>query len=126
MVIVIGIVAVAGVPRADVAGEQARVDQAAGGLRSVFLAERLWWLEHGEYGGSLAALADAHFLDQGMVTVQEPFAFTIQAADADSFVAEATRAGSLNWTGSLSIDQAGTVDGEVVSEGGRHVAPVGG
>src|SRR5262245_14943485 len=56
VVLVLGVLASMAWPRFAVAGEQARVDQAAAELRSIWVGQRLHWLETGEFAGNLATL----------------------------------------------------------------------
>jgi len=121
VLLVLGILVGWGTPRFDVAVEQTRVDQAAAALRSLWLAERLNWLEHKSFTGDLDLLAEQRFVDQALVAQHSPFSYSVEAADAQSFDIAAERAGSTAWTGALGIDQAGTITGSTQDKDGHVV-----
>jgi hypothetical protein len=108
-----------------VAVEQTRVDEAAAALRSVWLGQRLQWLEHHAFTGSLQALADGKLVDQALVDAGSPFAFTMASSGPEQFVALASRTGSSVWSGTLSVDETGAVAGSTQKPGGWIVTPAG-
>lgn len=123
VLLVLGILVGWGSPRFDVAVEQTRVDQAAGALRSLWLAERLHWLEHKAFSDDLAGLADARLVDQALVAQTAPFVFSIEGADDQAFAIEAARSDSSAWTGALAIDETGAITGSTQDEDGHVVSP---
>src|SRR5262245_39730792 len=122
VVLVLGVLASMAWPRFAVAGEQARVDQAAAELRSIWVGQRLHWLETGEFAGNLATLHSERLLDKAVGAAATPFHCEILHGDEAGFDARAQRAGSSAWSGELLIDEAGLVSGET-SHGGEHVSP---
>ncbi|MCE9635999.1 MAG: prepilin-type N-terminal cleavage/methylation domain-containing protein [Planctomycetes bacterium] len=122
VLVILSILAVAGVPTYSRAVEQANVDACAAGLRSVWSAQRAHWLEHRAYTDSFAALVAERTLDAGAISCVSGFQFRMTAATATSFAAEAARTGDV-WSGVLAVDQTGAVTGDVVAEGGARVAP---
>src|SRR5262245_31151608 len=122
---VVGILIAWAWPRFDVAVEQTRVDEAAAALRSVWLGQRLQWLEHREFTGSLQALADGKLVDQALVDESAPFTFTMASSAPEQFVAMASRTGSSVWSGTLSVDETGEVAGSTQKPGGWVVTPAG-
>lgn len=119
----IGVLVAWASPRFAVAVEQTRVDQAAASLRSVWLAERLHWLEHKTFTDDLGELAAQRYIDAPLVAQTTPFLLSIDSADEQAFEASAERTGSGAWTGVMSIDETGVVAGSTQDEGGHHVAP---
>lgn len=120
---VIGILVSWASPRFDVAVEQTRVDQAAATLRTIWLAERMNWLEHKTFSDDLDALAAQRLVDGPMVAQHVPFTLAIDEADEQSFSASAQRTGGGVWTGTLSIDETGKIVGSTQDEGGHVVYP---
>ena len=122
VVLVLGVLASMAWPRFAVAGEQARVDQAAAELRSVWVGQRLHWLETGEFAASLATLRAERLLDKAVGAATTPFHCEILHGDEAGFDARAVRAGSTAWTGELLLDEEGVITG-TTSHGGEHVSP---
>ena len=120
---VLGVLVGWGMPRFAAAVEQTRVDQAAAALRSVWLAERLHWLEHRSFTADLDALADARLVDQALLDQAEPFVFAIEAADEQTLSATAERTGSEAWSGLLDLDETGAIGGSTQHEDGTVVSP---
>lgn len=111
VVAVMGILAVSVVPSFGRGIEQARVDQAAANLRTIWAAQRVYRLDAGAYAATLAQLRDAGLIDAGIVSAATPFAYEITAADASGFVVTANRAGGTRWAGTLVLDASGQVSG---------------
>lgn len=120
VVAVLGILVGWGVPRYEVAVEQTRVDQAAAALRSVWLAERLNWLEHKTFSDDLGGLAGQRLIDAAIAKQGEPFVFVVQAADSQGFAISAERTGSNAWVGALDLDETGDITGST-QDGNAHV-----
>jgi len=123
VVIVLGILVGFGAPRYEVAVEQTRVDQAASALRSLWLAERLNWLEHRTFSDDLGALAGERFVDAALVSQKKPFVFSVETADEQAFDVSAERTGSSAWTGTLGLDETGAITGSTQDEDGHVVSP---
>lgn len=123
VVAVLGILVGWGAPRYEVAVEQTRVDQAAAALRSVWLAERLNWLEHHTFSDDLDALAGQRLVDAALVNQAQPFVLVVEAADAQGFSISADRTGSSAWTGALDLDETGAITGSTQDENGHVVSP---
>ena len=123
VVCVLGVLVGWGAPRYAVAVEQTRVDQAAAALRSVWLAERMHWLEHHSFTADLDALASERLVDQALLDQKQPFVFAIDAADAVSVAVSAERTGSEAWSGTLTLDESGAIVGSTQHEDGTVVSP---
>jgi len=125
VLVIIGITAGMAVPKFGIATEQARVDLAVASLRSVWVAERLWWLEQHAFCESLDDLTDQRLLDRPLADAVAPFELDILSADEGTFIARMQRKGSENWSGELLIDESGVVTGFTSNEAGLHVVPQG-
>jgi len=121
VVLVLSAMAVAAIPRFSLAVEQARVDQAAATLHAIWVAQRLQLLETDSFADDLVTLSDAGYIAAAIDTASTPFDFSIGDADADGFLAQAVRSGSTTWTGTLMIDETGTLSGST-DDGDDHVA----
>lgn len=118
IVAITGILAAIAVPSYKVALEQARVDQAAATLRTIWAAQRFYKLDNASYAAGLEPLQQAGLLDDDLDTTS--FAF---AVDPSGFPITATRAGGQGtWTGALSVDAEGVITGSVSADG-RVVSP---
>jgi type II secretory pathway pseudopilin PulG len=127
---VMALLASIGVPRFVHSLEQTRVDMAATNLRAIWTAQRLYWLKHQHYAGSLASLINdtdtENFLDPSLVSSSNTtYRCQVTAFSPTDFTATATRSGSSSssWTCSLAIASDGTVTGSVTSPGGYGYNP---
>jgi type II secretory pathway pseudopilin PulG len=123
VVAVMGLVFSAGVPRLSAGFETGRADLAAGALRGLWNAERMYWLEYRTYTSDIDALIDHKFIDQAVKNATEPYTFSITAAAEETFTIEAERIGSGNWSGTLTIDQDGLIAGEIDDGAGKTLKP---
>ena len=124
-VILIGIMATFTIPSFARVSEQNRVDAAAQYLRSLWSAERVYWLENRSFTGSLATLDTMGLIDPKLALGDDGnFQYTLGSITADGFKATATRNGSGTWSGTLTITQDGEVTGHV-TDGSTVLAPPG-
>jgi prepilin-type N-terminal cleavage/methylation domain-containing protein len=104
--------------------EQSRTDIAVAGLRTIWTAQRLYYIENQTYASSINMLVSAGLLsnkdfNQTSNDATRHYYFMIDAgATSTTFTASAWRydrreSGLTPWNGSLSINQDGTVDGFV-------------
>jgi type IV pilus assembly protein PilE len=126
MVIVCLLVTMA-VPTFRKAVEQARMDAASAGLRTVWSAQRVYWLENRRFAASLADLQAMDLVDASVAASganpAATFVYAIPSADASHFLATATRTGSRVWSGGLQVDQDGAVTGSVADGHGLVLTP---
>ena len=122
VLIVMALLAAAGVPTYRRMEEQARVDTCAATLRSVWSAQRAHWLEAREYASSFQILEDERLLERGAVSGWDAFSFHLASASASAFSVTATRSGGV-WTGILGVDEKCEVHGVTSDAGGNHVVP---
>jgi type II secretory pathway pseudopilin PulG len=123
--VVLGVLLGQGLPRFERAGEQVRVDAAAAGLRSLWLAQRLHWLEAGTFADELDTLSELRLVDATVAAAAEGFVLEVLDGDAQGFAARALRVDSGHWTGELTLDESGAVQGFTQDAGGQHVQPAG-
>src|SRR3954453_4749299 len=83
--------------------EQNHVDAAAQYLRSIWCAERVYWLEHRTFTSALADLNAIGLIDPKLAAANDGyFAYEITDVTADEFTVTATRVGTNAWSGSLT------------------------
>jgi prepilin-type N-terminal cleavage/methylation domain-containing protein len=122
VLMIVGILLASAAPSFRRSMEQSHADIAAANLRSIWTAERLYWLENRVFCGSLADLESLGLLDPTIVAASTPYAYSV-TADATTFTAEAVRGGSSRFTGSLAITEAGTITGSVEDGRGTTIEP---
>lgn len=107
--------------------EQARVDAAAANLKTVWSAQRVYWLEHRGYAPDLAALRSMDLIDPAVAdSASSPtavYVYDIVSADVTTFEARALRNGGGTWSGQMQIDQDGSILGGVSGSGGQVLTP---
>jgi prepilin-type N-terminal cleavage/methylation domain-containing protein len=108
--------------------EQARVDVASARLRTLWSAQRVYWLEHRTFTTSFSDLEAMDVLGPSLAQSQSApdavFVYQMVTADADSFLARAMRNGSGSWVGQLLISDSGEVTGQINGPGGQTILPV--
>jgi prepilin-type N-terminal cleavage/methylation domain-containing protein len=124
---IICLMAVLAVPIFRTAVEQARADMAAANLKSVWSAQRVYWLDHRCFAGSLADLRALDLIDPAVADSvslpKAPYIYTISTADASTFTAGALRNASGVWSGQVRINQDGQITGTVINQHGDVIVP---
>lgn len=123
VLIVIGILISMSAPSFHRSIEQSRADIAGANLRAVWSAQRVYWLEYRTYTSDLSVLQSLGLLDPTIIAATTPYAYSIPSADASTFTAAATRAGSVRWTGQFTIDQEGVLAGAIQASGEPSIVP---
>jgi len=107
--------------------EQARADVASANLRTIWSAQRVYWLENRRFASSLSDLRALDLVDVAIAdSVNNPkavYVYCISSADASAFTGGALRNASSVWAGQIQIDQQGTLSGTIVSTRGDVVTP---
>jgi type II secretory pathway pseudopilin PulG len=107
-----------GLPQFQLSLEKARADVAGANLRSIWSAQRLYWLENRIYAPDLPTLQSANLIDPSLPTTTAPYAYSMTVApDGSTFTATATRSGPTSWSGSFSIAADGTFTGSIQQSG---------
>nr|WP_235963840.1 hypothetical protein [Tautonia rosea] len=134
MTLLIGIFAAMAIPSYRSSVEQARTDMAAANLRTLWAAERFFYLNERYYTSETndliaygvfkaseisSAPAGGPFLMYNDPT----FIYRIVLQPNGEFQATATRAAGTAFHGVLTIDAAGVVSGQVADTSGRVVRP---
>lgn len=96
--------------------EQARLDAATANLKTIWSAQRLYWLQYRQFSPQLSGLQSMDLIDSATAASasdpQAVYAYQVSSADAYSFVVRAVR-NNTSWVGQLQIDQQGRVCGAV-------------
>ncbi|NLF07261.1 MAG: prepilin-type N-terminal cleavage/methylation domain-containing protein [Pirellulaceae bacterium] len=122
VIIVVGALTAFGIPSFQRAMEQSRVDIAAANLRAIWAAQRLYWLEYHEYSPNLDPLNDLELLDSEIMNTSTGFLYSTESTE-DGFETAADRTGTPHWSGTLTIDQTGAIDGNITSGDGKVITP---
>ena len=123
-VILIGILVSFTVPSFSRVSEQNHVDAAAQYLRSIWSAERVYWLENRTFTDQLTDLNSLGLIDPKIAGGADGFfIYTITAASSSAFSVSAHRSGSTVWGGTLTITQDGEVTGFVTGSGSAVLTP---
>jgi type II secretory pathway pseudopilin PulG len=113
-VIIMGILISLVAPSFTRVTEQNRVDASAQYLRSVWSAQRVYWLENRTFADNFAALDGLGLIDVKIAAGSDGyFAYVISNVTDTTFTVTATRNGSSAWSGTLTITQDGEVSGNV-------------
>jgi prepilin-type N-terminal cleavage/methylation domain-containing protein len=127
VVTILGILIAIPAPMFARAVEQPKLDVATANLRSIWAAERFYFLENGRYGSlselSAATLANGapnlanDLIDPSILAGSTFYSYTVSTPDGQSFVATATRPSSAQCFGTVTIDQTGNLTCDVVYMG---------
>ena len=125
--VIICLLVVLAVPIFRKAVEQARVDLVSVNLRTIWSAQRIYWLENRCFAPQLSDLQTMDLIDLSVVESgsdpKAPYAYQISGAGASFFVATATRKGSIIWSGQVQIDQDGRMAGSIGNSQGDVLTP---
>ena len=122
VVVIIGVFVFSLTGSYALAAEQARVDQAAATMHSVWIGQRLYKLQYKTFAPNLDTLADARFLENNLDEKTEPFSYEIVTADSDEFIVQCVRSGSNVWFGNMNLNHNGLMWGSILG-GGKIVKP---
>ncbi len=123
VLVIMGVLFSLAIPSFHLALEQSQADLAGANLRAIWTAERIYWLDNQIYSTDLNELQSLGLLDPSIVSATDFYTYSIASADATTFMATATRAGSARWSGTFTLDQTGTVSGDVIAPGESAVQP---
>jgi prepilin-type N-terminal cleavage/methylation domain-containing protein len=107
-----------GIPHFQQSLEQSRADIAGANLRSIWSAQRLYWLENRTYSPDLPTLLSANLIDPSLTTSTSPYTYQIASSSSTWFTATAARSGSTAWAGTFTIAADGTFSGTIQQSGG--------
>ena len=123
VVTVMGVLITMSAPSFRRSMEQAKADVAAANLRGIWSAERLYWQEYRTYTTNLATLQSLGLIDPTTVSANTVYVYTVTSASSSAFTAKATRTGSTQYSGQLTIDSAGVVSGTITATGKPNIVP---
>jgi prepilin-type N-terminal cleavage/methylation domain-containing protein len=107
--------------------EHSRLDTAVANLRAVWAAQRVYWLEERTFSPELSNLLSMDLVDSAIAaSASDPsaiYAYDIFSADESEFVCRAARNGSRVWTGTITLDEEGTLGGTITSTDGTVLTP---
>jgi prepilin-type N-terminal cleavage/methylation domain-containing protein len=126
-VVIIGVLVSLAAPLYSKAIEQARLDSAAGNLKTVWSAQRAYWLKNHTFASSLTLLEDESLISASLAQTQTlpnaMYIYDIDSAGDSSFAASAVRDGSGVWSGQIQIDETGEITGQISKDGGFTLLP---
>lgn len=123
-VVIIGILVSISAPIYSKAIEQAKLDSAAGNLKTVWSAQRAYWLKYQEFADSLAKLQDEDLISASLTQTQGVmYVYSVASADKNFFIASAARSNSSTWSGEIQIDELGQLTGSINKEDGTTLLP---
>jgi len=124
VLVIVGAMAAMSVPSFQRAIEQSRADIAAANLRTIWAAERLYWLEYQTYTSDLTILQSLKLLDPSINTTDTGgFAYAVPTATSSTVTATAARTGSSQWSGTLTISGDGEISGSLTATGKEPITP---
>jgi prepilin-type N-terminal cleavage/methylation domain-containing protein len=127
VMIIIGLMAVLAVPTFRCAVEQARADLASANLKTIWAAQRIYWLDNHRFASQLSDLRSLDLIDGPIAdSAGNPkalYVYRISSADTSTFIAGALRNASGVWTGQVQINQEGRLTGTIISHQGDVVVP---
>jgi prepilin-type N-terminal cleavage/methylation domain-containing protein len=107
--------------------EQARADVASANLKTIWSAQRVYWLDHHRFAGSLSDLRALDLIDGPIADSagnnKSVYVYTISSATASTFLAGALRNASGVWSGQIQLNQEGALSGTIISNKGDVVTP---
>jgi prepilin-type N-terminal cleavage/methylation domain-containing protein len=121
VLVIMGVVIAVTAPSFQRSVEKARADVALANLRAICAAERYYWLENRYYTESLSTLVGLDILPSEVnpssgSTPLPSYQYTVQyspSTDPSTFTVTALRINSSRWQGSFTIDQTGTITGQI-------------
>jgi prepilin-type N-terminal cleavage/methylation domain-containing protein len=108
--------------------EQARADVATANLKTIWAAQRVYWLDNHRFASRLSDLRSLDLIDGPIADSasngKAVYVYRISNADTSSFIVGALRNASGVWSGEIQINQEGRITGTVVnSRGGVIITP---
>ena len=120
---VIGVLMASSAPSFSRSVEQSHADMAGANLRAIWSAQRLYWLEHRTFAADLTTLESLGLLDPTIIAGGSRYSYAIASSDDETFTATATRIGSGRWSGQFSVDETGSVSGNIQASGVPDISP---
>ncbi len=122
VIVVLGVLATAAVPRATYQAERLRLDRAVQDLRSIWKAERRHRLMTGVWTDDLDQLVSEGLLRLRPEGDAAHWTCEVAVARGDRLVIRARRKPEGSWRGEIVLDETGEVSG-FVTDGGTTLTP---
>ncbi|MDA1016265.1 MAG: prepilin-type N-terminal cleavage/methylation domain-containing protein [Planctomycetota bacterium] len=103
--------------------QQTRTDSAAATLRTIWTAERIYWLNNRTYSATLTELDALDLIDPNTLAPLNGFVFAITNSSATTFTATATPTGTSKWSGQLTLNEQGVIGGSIQAAGETDILP---
>jgi Tfp pilus assembly protein PilE len=113
----------AAVPNFGIIVEETKVERAVSQMESLWLNQRLHYLQTGRFALTVDELIGAKLLPTGAQGSTKGFEFKIRHDSGGRYKLQAVRDGSSGWTGALELNQHGHIDGEITNRSGDEVRP---
>ena len=80
VLVIMSVLVAMGIPRFQQSLEQAQADVAGASLRSIWSAQRLYWLQYRTYATDLPTLQSANLIDPSLTTAAAPYSYQVTGA----------------------------------------------
>jgi Tfp pilus assembly protein PilE len=126
-IIIICILVTISAPMYNRAIEQARLDSAAGSLKTIWSAQRAYWLKYHTFAVDLTTLGNEDLISDSIVETQTlpdaMYVYSISSAGVDFFIASAVRGGRA-WSGEIQVNELGQLSGSISKTDGTVLLPL--
>ena len=126
-IIIIGILISIAAPIYNTAVEQARLDSAAGNLKTIWSAQRAYWLKFHTFADDFTVLETEDLISTSLAQTQTSpdarYVYNIDSASSDFFTASAVRSNSTVWQGTIQMDELGRLTGSIINTDGLTLSP---
>ncbi len=125
----IGVLAAMTVPHFGRAIESSRVEMSVARLKTIWTAQRVYWLSARAYASSVQDLLSSGLLSSDSAETMPTscldcrYTFDITTANETTLMVVATRVNSDKWAGELQVDESGQVTGAVIDQRTSYTIP---
>lgn len=120
---IIIMLSVAAVPNFKEVAEETRVERAVGEMDSLWLNQRLHYLQTGRFAVTLDELKAAELLPSGAEGSTKGYIFNVRVDSDGLYKIQAERDGGSGWHGKLELNQRGHLGGKIKNGSGDEVKP---
>jgi len=106
--------------------EQGHLDMAAGTLKNICSAQRVYWLSNKTFSDDLQTLKSLELLDESVPAAASgtcKYTYSVTLADETTFEIVATRVNSTVWSGGVTITEEGGITGSISNTSGTTLNP---
>ena len=116
-------ISMAAVPNFGIIVEETKVERAVRQMESLWLNQRLHYLQTGRFALTVDELIEAKLLPTGARGSTKGFEFKVRRDSGGQFKLQAVRDGSSGWSGELELNQRGQIGGEINNRSGDEIRP---